>query len=218
MAVHDIDASEAEAVAAKARQAGVRAVAIGEAFGRPGAADRVADLAEAALGTIDILVSTVAVQRRAPFADHDPTDFARTVAINLGVPMELIRRLSPGMAASGWGRILTIGSVQQVRPHPEMATYAATKAAQLNLVRNLARQLAPAGVTVNNLAPGVVLTGRNADVLADPVHRARVTGSIPMGRIADPSEMAGAALLLCSAAGGYITGANLAVDGGLALA
>ena len=86
--------------------------------------------------------------------------------------------------------------------------------------RAIALALAAAGaeVAVHDLAPGVVLTGRNAEVLADPGYRARVIGAIPMGRIGDPAEMAGAALLLCSAAGGYITGVNLAVDGVMAFA
>ena len=121
------------------------------------------------------------------------------------------------MVARGWGRIVTLGSVQQVRLHPEMIVYAATKAAQANMVRNLARQFAASGVTVNNLAPGVFATDRNADALADPDYRSKVLAAIPAGIIAEPVDIAGAALLLCSDAGRYLTGADIPVDGGLGL-
>jgi NAD(P)-dependent dehydrogenase (short-subunit alcohol dehydrogenase family) len=98
-----------------------------------------------------------------------------------------------------------------------MIVYAATKAAQANMVRNLARQFAASGVTVNNLAPGVFATVRNADALADPDYRSKVLAAIPAGIIAEPVDIAGAALLLCSDAGRYLTGADIPVDGGLGL-
>jgi NAD(P)-dependent dehydrogenase (short-subunit alcohol dehydrogenase family) len=131
--------------------------------------------------------------------------------------LRLIQLCEPAMTARRWGRILTIGSVQQSRPHPDMAIYAASKSAQLNLVPNLARQLAPFGVTINNLAPGVISTDRNADALADAVYAAQVRAKIPAGRFGDPGDCTGAALLLCSEAGRYITGQDLYVDGGMAL-
>jgi NAD(P)-dependent dehydrogenase (short-subunit alcohol dehydrogenase family) len=121
------------------------------------------------------------------------------------------------MEAKRWGRILTIGSVQQVKPHPELLIYSATKLALVNLVRSLAPQLAPKGVTINNLAPGAIATGRNADVLANEEYRRKVLAKIPLGYVGEPQDCAGLALVLCSDAGRYITGADFCVDGGMSL-
>ncbi|MCX7006240.1 MAG: SDR family oxidoreductase, partial [Kiritimatiellaeota bacterium] len=112
---------------------------------------------------------------------------------------------------------LTIGSVQQARPHPDMIVYAASKAAQENMVRNLAKQLGPDGITVNNLAPGVILTDRNTEVLADETYAERVRQIIPLRSFGESTDCVGAALLFCSDAGRYITGVDLLVDGGMGL-
>jgi NAD(P)-dependent dehydrogenase (short-subunit alcohol dehydrogenase family) len=116
------------------------------------------------------------------------------------------------MAERGWGRVVTIGSVQQERPHPAMLVYAGTKAAQLNWALSLARQFGANGVTVNNLAPGAILTARNRDQME--VEAAALMQRIPAGRLGRPGDLVGAAMLLCSDAGSYINGANLFVDGG----
>ena len=98
-----------------------------------------------------------------------------------------------------------------------MCVYAATKSAQENLVRGIARQVAADGVTVNNLCPGVFFTDRNRECLGDPAYARKVTDAIPMHEYAMPEDAAGAALLLASDAGRYITGATIMVDGGLSL-
>jgi hypothetical protein len=89
-----------------------------------------------------------------------------------------------------------------------MLIYAGTKSAQMNWVRNLARHVGPHGVTINNLAPGVIFTGRNAPRLSEPAHRERTEQRIPLGRLGSPDDLVGAALLLCSDAGSYINGAT----------
>ena len=110
-----------------------------------------------------------------------------------------------------------MGSVQERRPHPAMIAYAASKGAQENMVRNVARQVASEGITVNNLCPGVFATDRNAEALGNPVYAEKVKNAIPMHDYARPEDAAGAALLLASEAGRYITGATLLMDGGLSL-
>jgi NAD(P)-dependent dehydrogenase (short-subunit alcohol dehydrogenase family) len=87
----------------------------------------------------------------------------------------------------------------------------------LNMVMNVAKQVAPHGVTVNSLAPGAIETDRNRDALADPALRQQVLSQIPAGRCGQAADCVGAALLLCSDAGGYITGTNVFVDGGMHL-
>ena len=121
------------------------------------------------------------------------------------------------MKKMGWGRIITIGSVQEAKPHPDMLVYSATKAAQTNMVKSLALQLAKDGITVNNVAPGVIYTDRNMEALADPVYAKKVMDSIPVGFYGEPEDCAGIVELLCSDKGRYITGQSIYVDGGKSL-
>ena len=178
-----------------------------------------ARLATAALdaGPVDILVHSASVQVREPWQSITPEQMERQLRVNLVAFLELLQGLAPAMADRRWGRVLAIGSVQQTRPHPEMAAYAASKAAQANLVSNLAKQLAPSGVTVNSLSPGVIDTPRNRDALASEEYHRRVVGHIPVGRIGTPADCAPLARLLCSDDGGYITGRDVVVDGGYLL-
>ena len=106
------------------------------------------------------------------------------------------------MGERRWGRVVSIGSVQQARPHPLMMVYAGTKAAQLNWMWNLARQFGGQGVTVNNLAPGAILTARNRVQMVTEGEALRQR--IPTGRLGQPDDLVGAALLLCSDAGAYV--------------
>jgi len=186
-------------------------------FTDPAAPDAiVAELVRRQL-TIDILVLNAATDMRTPFFDVQAEEFNRQVTINFQTNFRLIQLLASGMLERGWGRILGIGSVQEFVPHPAMTAYAAMKAAQRNLVENLARQFGPRGVTVNNLAPGVIITDRNREVLKDETYAARIRAKIPVGFFGEGADCAGAALLLCSEAGRYINGITLPVDGGMHL-
>ena len=131
--------------------------------------------------------------------------------------LRMFQRCYPKMKAQGWGRLIVVGSVNERRPHPDMCVYAATKSAQENLVRGIARQVAREGITVNNLCPGVFATDRNKEALGNPVYAEKVMNAIPMHDYARPEDAAGAALLLASDAGRYITGATIMIDGGLSL-
>ena len=118
------------------------------------------------------------------------------------------------MKKVGWGRIITVGSVQEAKPHPDMLVYSASKAAQTNMMHSLSLQLAEFGITVNNVAPGVVYTDRNKEALSDPEYAKKVTDSIPVGFYGEPEDCAGIVSLLCSEDGRYITGQSIYVDGG----
>ena len=133
--------------------------------------------------------------------------------VNFFATVRMFQRCYPKMKAQKWGRLIVVGSVQERRPHPEMIGYSASKGAQENLVRSVARQVASEGITVNNICPG----DRNKECLADPVYGPKVTAAIPMHDYARPEDAAGTALLLASDAGRYITGATIVVDGGLGL-
>ncbi|MCF7838225.1 MAG: SDR family oxidoreductase, partial [Candidatus Marinimicrobia bacterium] len=172
------------------------------------AASCCADIADSAanrklaaeVGPVDILVLNASIQYKTQWTEIDTGQFAAQINTNLRSTIELIQGFAPAMLARGWGRIVVVGSVNQDRQHPELAVYSATKSAGLNLCQNFARQFAPAGVTVNNLAPGVIDTDRNAEALANEAYRQQVLARIPSGVIGVPEDCAGLALVLCSAA------------------
>ena len=209
--------AKAEAVRREIEAFGVRSgIAVAE-LADPAAAEQLHAATVAALGGVDILVLNASVQIRKAWQAITPDEYRRQVDVNFGACLWLIQKCAPHMHTRKWGRILTIGSVQQARPHPEMLVYSASKAALENMVRSLAPQFAGQGITVNNLAPGAIATGRNEQVLADEAYLRRVLAQIPAGFIGEPTDCAGLAVLLCSDAGRYITGQNIFVDGGMRL-
>jgi NAD(P)-dependent dehydrogenase (short-subunit alcohol dehydrogenase family) len=193
------------------------AIGIDADIGEDAALERLIGAVEQAFGGLDILVLNAAIEVRQPWHGISPEAFDRQVAVNLKAGHRLIKAFVPAMAERGWGRLLAIGSVQEHKPHPDMLIYAGLKAAMTNMVGNLARQLAGRGVTCNVIQPGVIVTGRNAAVLADEAYRERVLAKVPAGTFGLPEDCAGTALLLCSDAGRYITGAAIPVDGGMGL-
>ena len=168
-------------------------------------------------GALDIVVANASVQFRAPWTEISAEEFERQINVNLRSTLELMQAYIPAMQAKKWGRFLAVGSVQQYRPHMHMAVYAASKCAIQSLVHNVAKQVAKDGVTVNSLVPGVIATPRNNEALSDAEYAKTVLSGIPAGFAGQPSDCAGAALLLCSDAGRYITGIELPVDGGMKL-
>ena len=177
------------------------------------------DVARRALqcAPVDILVLNASMQCRAPWQEITGQDALLQMQTNFHASLEMIQELAPGMLVRKWGRILAVGSVQETKPHPQMAAYAASKVAQTSLIQNLALQFAPDGVTCNTLSPGVIRTDRNEEALADESYADKVRAAIPAGFFGDPDDCTGAALLLCSESSRYITGQTLFVDGGLGL-
>jgi glucose 1-dehydrogenase len=208
---------KAESARKEIESFGVRSGIVLADLADPASVGNTSEAAETALGGIDILVLNASVQIRKSWRDISVEDYRRQLDVNFGACLWLIQRFAPAMQERQWGRILTIGSVQQIRPHPEMLVYSATKSALVNMVRSLAPQLAPHGVTINNLAPGAIATIRNEQVLADAEYKKKVIAKIPVGYVGESSDCAGLALTLCSDAGRYITGQDYFVDGGMSL-
>ena len=165
----------------------------------------------------DILVLNASVQSYGHIVDFDSAEFDRMVRTNLRSSFSLVRAFGPAMAARGWGRIVSIGSVNQAHPAPRLAVYASTKAAQKALMLTAAREWAAGGVTVNTVTPGVIATDRNAKVLADPAFADPLRESIPAKRFGTAEDVAGIVLALASDACAYVTGADIVVDGGMSL-
>lgn len=165
----------------------------------------------------DILVLNASMQIRRNLTEITRQEFEQQVNTNFWSALRLIQQYLPGMRERGWGRIITIGSVQEAKPHPQMAVYAALKAAVSNLAVNVALQVGNRGITVNNIAPGVIQTVRNEEALADAKYADQTRLKIPLGYFGEPNDCAGIALLLCSEAGRYITGQTIYCDGGMSI-
>ena len=157
------------------------------------------------------------IQYKHKWDEFSDEEYDTQLNCNLRSTYYLIKKYAPYMKDKGWGRIVTLGSVNQYNNHPELSLYGVTKAAQMKLVQNIAPSLAPYGVTINNIAPGAIETPRNDAALADDDFRRKVIASIPMGYVGNPKDMNGTALLLCSDEGRYITGSEIVVDGGMRL-
>ena len=168
-------------------------------------------------GDLDILVSNASIQYRTPWDKITDAEFDKQLAVNFKAALKLMQKYVPYMKSQNWGRIITIGSVQQKVPHKDMAVYAALKSAQVNMVKNIAKQLAPFGVTVNNVAPGVIETPRNYEALSDREYAKKVLDSIPCGYAGEGEDCAYQVLLLASEEGRYITGEDIFIDGGMSL-
>lgn len=215
--IHDRDAAAADAVVGGLRTRGFTATPL------------IADLAEAESPAAmaaqlkangnepDILVLCASVEMLETWDAVSEAAMAAQAAINLHATVRLLQAFLPGMLARGFGRMIAIGSVQEARPNPSHFYYAATKAAQTNMILNLARTAQASDVTFNVIMPGAILTDRNRAVLAEPGREKQVLARIPVGRLGKPEDCAGIALLLCSAEGSYINGAEIPVDGGLRL-
>lgn len=188
-------------------------VALHADLGEPGAARALVQAATARVAAPDIVVHCASIEQRTPWEAIGWAEAEQQLRINLLAGLELFQAAVGPMRERRWGRLIAVGSVQQVKPHPDMLVYAASKCALASVMRNLAVQLAASGITANVLAPGAIATDRTAGVLADPGYAARVVGSIPLGFVGEPRDCAGAALLLASEAGRYISGETILVDG-----
>ena len=168
-------------------------------------------------GAVDCLILNASVQYKESWAEIKDETLEKQLSVNVKSTLKLMQAYYPAMKEKGFGRIVTIGSVNQYRQHPEFSLYSATKCAVMSLVKNIAKQVAPFGVTVNNVAPGAIATPRNESVYNDEEKRKAAEACIPMGRFGKPEDCIGAVLLLCSEQGSYITGTDIIVDGGMRL-
>ncbi|MGH6860143.1 MAG: SDR family NAD(P)-dependent oxidoreductase [Phyllobacterium sp.] len=165
-------------------------------------------------GPIDIVIANAAIERRTLWQDAAPGHVDAHVAANFTALLTLARVLVPPMIKRGWGRVVATGSVMSARPRAETLVYASLKAAQLTAIRAIAREVGPHGVTMNVVSPGAIATEATAHRYEDETFRRAVTAKIPVGRQGCADDLVGAFVFLCSNAAGYITGADIPVDGG----
>ncbi|WP_030186103.1 SDR family NAD(P)-dependent oxidoreductase [Streptomyces sp. NRRL S-813] len=171
------------------------------------------------LGDIDVLVCNAAYMTMGRFTDHDEADWWKVVDTNLTGTFHLIQAVLPGMRRRGRGRIVVISSEWGVTGWPEATAYSASKAGLISLVKALGRELAPEGIVVNAVAPGVIDTPQlqvdadSAGLPLDDMHKLYAQ-NIPLGRIGRPEEIASAVALLTDFRVGSFVGQTLQINGG----
>ena len=213
--VYRTDTGAAEAVAEEARRAGVRALAIRADTGDGAQVRAMVDRVVAELGGLDILVNSAGTQSRIPFLELPEEEWRRVLRTNLDGYFLVGQAVARQMVAAGdGGAIVNVTSINQSAVAPNMAHYNVSKAGAYALTRQMAYELAPYGIRVNALAPGLTETDLNRADLAEPTFRQQRLGRIPLGFIAEPDDHVGALLYLVSDAARYVTGACIGVDGG----
>ncbi len=168
---------------------------------------------EAEHGPVQILVNCAGITRDTTFRKMTPEQWRAVISTNLDSVFNVTRHVIDGMIERGWGRIINISSVNAVRGQFGQTNYASAKAGILGFTKSLAQEVVRKGVTVNAISPGYVQTDMVMAIRQDV--REKIVAEIPAGRLATTDEIANAVAFLASEGSGYITGTNLAVNGGL---
>lgn len=215
VAINSHDAADCAAAAAALRAEGLEVLAVpcdvSQGDRLPGLVEAVTD----GLGPIDVLVCNAGIAGPVgPLGAASDAAFDETLAINLKHPLKLSALVAPTMAQRGGGAIVLTASIAGLRGNKAIGVYGLTKAALAQLARNLAVEWGPSGVRANALAPGLTETAWTAAILSDAAATERRLGLTPLRRVAQPWEIASAAVFLASPAAGFVTGHTLVVDGG----
>jgi glucose 1-dehydrogenase len=167
-------------------------------------------------GQLDILVNNAGIEKHAPFWEVTEADYDAVMSVNLKgaffATQTIVKHLIDTKRS---GKIINISSVHEELPFPNFAAYCASKGGMKMLCRNLAVELAPFGITVNNVAPGAIETPINTKLLNDPQKLGALLKNIPLNRLGQPSDVAAMVAFLASDDANYITGSTFVVDGGL---
>jgi glucose 1-dehydrogenase len=195
---------------------GRRTAVIQADVGATAEASTLVDRAVAALGSIDILVNNAGIEKNAFFLDVTEQDYLAVMNVNLTGPFFITQAFARHCRdRKAPGRVINISSVHEEMPFPNFTAYCASKGGLKMMMRNLAIELAPLGITVNNVAPGAVETPINAKLLKDPKLLQPLLANIRLHRLGRPADVAAAVAFLASPDAAYITGTTLFVDGGL---
>lgn len=205
-----------ERVAQQIRDMGRRSQAYAGNLGDVAAVRSLVTKAVADFGKLDFLVNNAGIERHADFMDVTEVDYDAVMGVNLkGVffaTQEFARHLRDTKRP---GRVVNISSVHEDLPFPHFTAYCASKGGMKMMMRNLSIELAPYGININNIAPGAIETPINTKLLNDKEKLANLLSNIPLGRLGQTPDVAGAVVFLLSDDASYITGTTLVIDGGL---
>ncbi len=168
-----------------------------------------------ALGSVDILVNNAGITRDNLFMRMKDEEWDDVINVNLTSTMRLCKGVMRGMMKARWGRIVNISSIVGATGNPGQANYAASKAGMVGMSKSLAYEVASRGITVNCVAPGFITTPMTEKLNDD--QKSAILTQIPAGRMGGADEIGAAVLYLASAEAGYVTGATLHVNGGMAM-
>ena len=168
---------------------------------------------QAEIGPVDILVNNAGVTRDMTFRKMDKINWDAVIRTNLDSVFNMTKPLCEGMVARGWGRIISISSVNGSKGSIGQTNYAAAKAGMHGFTKSLALEVARKGVTVNTISPGYLAT-KMVTAIPQEILDTKVLPHIPIGRLGKPEEVASLVAYLCSDDGGFVTGANIAINGG----
>jgi len=207
------DHAACDNVAREAEKFGVKAIVVMGDVGKASECRRIADETLKAFGSIDALLNNAALRPNKPFLEMSDEDWQRVIDVDMNAAVWLSRACLPGMVKKGWGRIVNFAGMNAIHGHAGRTPVSVAKHGVWGLTKALAMEFGPKGITTNTISPGPIapdVEEANASAQA----RAQTLARVPLGRFGKPVEVAAAARLLVSEAGGYINGQMIAVNGG----
>ncbi len=201
---------------AQIEKMGRRAPMIQADVSKVGGCQRLVAKSIEALGGLDILVNNAGIEKHADFVDVTEEEYRAVIDVNMTGAFFVTQAFARHRRDAGQtGKVINISSVHEELPFPHFTSYCMAKGGMKMMMRNLAVELAPLGITVNNIAPGAIETPINQKLLSDPKLLNPLLANIPLHRLGKPRDVANVALFLASEEADYITGATIVTDGGL---
>lgn len=210
-----LSGTRTEPLEALAAELGERAHVLPCNLGDAEAVEALPKQAADAMGAVDILVNNAGITRDNLFMRMSVEAWDEVLSVNLRSAMILSKGVIRGMMKARWGRIVNISSIVGATGNPGQANYAASKAGLVGMSKSLAYEVANRGITVNAVAPGFITTAMTDKLTED--QKAGILAQVPAGRMGEPSEIAAAVVYLASDEAGYVTGATLHINGGMAM-
>ena len=210
-----LSGTRVEPLEALAKELGERAHVLPCNLSDGEAVDALPKQAIEAMGALDILVNNAGITRDQIFMRMSDEEWQSVIDVNLTSTMRLCRGVMRPMMKARWGRIINISSIVGTTGNPGQVNYAASKAGMVGMTKSIAYEVASRGITANAVAPGFIATAMTEKLTDD--QKEAINAKIPAARMGTPEEIAAAVLYLASAEAGYVTGATLHVNGGMAM-